>query len=79
MYYFNVMDTTLKEIELIDKSIKKTFMMILDEIVAIIFIKINFQNLFSFNILHGWVINGNDSNSVTNTDKILKIHRVHAY
>lgn len=53
MYYFNVMDTTLKEIELIDKSIKKTFMMILDEIVAIIFIKINFQNLFSFNILHG--------------------------
>lgn len=53
MYYFNVMDTTLKEIELIDKSTKKTFMMILDEIVAIIFIKINFQNLFSFNILHG--------------------------
>lgn len=68
----------LKEIELIDKNIKKRLVVILDEIVAIIFIK-NFQNLFSFNILHGWVINGNDSKSVTNTDKILKIHRVHAY
>lgn len=42
----------LKEIELIDKNIKKRLVVILDEIVAIIFIK-NFQNLFSFNILHG--------------------------
>lgn len=53
-YYLNIVDTTLKEIELIDKSIKNAYGDIcrLDEIVAIIFIE-NFQNLFSFNVLHG--------------------------